>query len=193
MPRQTQARWSRLVSLLLLLLTSARPAFGQSEVVVDFETAEITGRWIESWEEKGVLFTPAKAPARSKARARLMFFPHIPSSRKGILNAMADDPIPVKAQFPNGASTVTLVLWGSTGCAARLEAFDQAGKLVDKAALDLIPGRKAPSDPIPTFELTVKGSYISYIEFSGPRAGEYLAADEVRFVAIITTPKQESK
>jgi len=152
-----------------------------AEIVIDFEQAPITGRWIESWEEKGVKFTPAHAPTKSKAQARLMFFPHIASGRKGILSAMADDPIPVKAQFPEVASSVTVSFWGSTGCAARLEAFDQDGKLVDQASLEVVPGRKAPGDPIPTFELTVKGPAIAWIQFSGPRVGEYLAADAVRF------------
>ena len=166
-----------------------RLAFGQTEVIVDFEKAEVTGRWIDSWEDKGVVFTPSRAPARSKARARLMFFPHIPSGRKGILSAMADDPIPVRARFPTGATSVTVVCWGSTGCAARLEAYDEEGKVLDKASLDVIPGRKAPGDPIPTFELTVKGSRIAYVQFSGPRTGEYLAADELRFTPITDAPK----
>jgi len=29
--------------------------------------------------------------------------------------------------------------------------------------------------------LTVKGERIAYVQFSGPREGEYLAADELRF------------
>jgi hypothetical protein len=167
--------------ILFLLVILSGVAFARDEVIVDFEKAEITGRWIESWEEKGVVFTPAHAPTRSKAKAKLMFFPHTPSGRKGILSAMADDPIPVRARFPTGATSVTVVFWGSTGSPARLEAFDAEGKLVDKASLDVIPARKAPGDPIPTFELTVKGTNIAYIEFSGPRAGEFLAADELRF------------
>jgi hypothetical protein len=171
-----------LVGTLALLLTSARMAFGQTNVVVDFEKAEISGRWIESYEQKGVVFTPARAPTRSKAKAKLMFFPHIPSDRKGILSAMAEDPIPVRARFPTNASSVAIVFWGSTGCAAKLEAFNQDGKLVDKASIEVIPGRKAPGEPVPTFELTVKGTNIAYVEFSGPRAGEYLAAEEVRIV-----------
>ena len=47
-------------------------------------------------------------------------------------------------------------------------------------ALEVVPGRKAPEDPIPTFELTVRADEIAYVQFSGPRTGEYLAADEVR-------------
>ena len=172
------------VMVVSVLLLTAACVFGQTEVVVDFEKAELTGRWIETWEERGVMFTAAHAPKKSKAKARLMFFPHIPSGRKGILSAMADDPIPVRARFPTNVTSVTLVVWGSTSCPARLEAYDAEGKLVDKASLAAIPGRKSPGDPVPIFELTVKGSRIAYIEFSGPRAGEYLAADEVRFVPV---------
>lgn len=177
---------------MLLWLVLGSVAFAQTNVVVDFEKAEITGRWIESWEEQGVVFTPAHAPKKSNAKARLMFFPHLPSGRKGILSAMADDPIPVKARFPTGASRVTLVLWGSTGCPARLEAYDVEGKLVDQVSLEAIPGRKAPGDPIPTFELTVKGSHIAYVQFSGPRPGEYLAADELRFVPLAAAASPKS-
>jgi hypothetical protein len=118
-----------------------------------------------------------------------MFFPHLSDGHKGILSAMADDPIPVRVQFTNGCSSVTLELWGSTGCPAKLEAFDADGKLLDQASLESIPGRKAPGDPIPTCELTVKGTNIAYIEFSGPRPGEYLVADEVRFTPIPVVAK----
>ena len=60
---------------------------------------------------------------------------------------------------------------------------------MDKTGLDKIPGRKAPGEPIPTFELTVKGTNIAYIEFSGPRTGEYLVAEEVRFAPLPTAGK----
>jgi hypothetical protein len=152
--------------------------------VITFDKAEITGRWVDSWEDKGVMFTPAHAPTKSKAKARLMFFPHAPSGRKGILSAMADDPIPVRASFTNGALSVTISFWGSTDCAARLEAYNREGQLVDKNGLEKIPGRKAPAEPIPTFDLTVRGTNIAYVEFSGPRPGEYLAAEEVKFVEL---------
>ncbi|MBI1177823.1 hypothetical protein GC207_10335 [bacterium] len=181
---QTHVRRNPIAGVLLLFFLAARPAFAQSQVIVDFEKAEITGRWIDSWEENGVVFTPAHEPTRSKAKAKLMFFPHLSSGRKGILSAMADDPIPVRAKFPKGASSVTIVFWASTGCPARLTAFDADGKSVDEAALDAAPSRKAPGDPVPTFELTVKGADIAYVEFSGPRAGEFLAADEVRFTPV---------
>jgi len=154
----------------------------QTNEVITFDKAEITGRWIDSWGDKGVVFTPAHAPAKSKAKARLMFFPHAPSGRKGILNAMADDPIPVRASFTNGCSSVTISFWGSTDCPARLEAYNAEGQLLDKTGLEKIPGRKAPDEPIPTFDLTVKGTNIAYVEFGGPRPGEYLVAEELRFV-----------
>ena len=48
----------------------------------------------------------------------------------------------------------------------------------------MAPARKKPEDPVPTFELAVKADEISYVEFSGPRTGEYLVADEVRFVPL---------
>ena len=178
-----------ILGLLILMSLVTGRVFGQTNVVIDFDKAEITGRWVDSWVDKGVLFTPAHPPTKSQAKARLMFFPHLPRGHKGILSAMADDPIPVRAQFTNGCCSVTLVLWGSTGCPARLEAHDAEGKLLDKAALEAVPGRKAPADPIPTCELTVNGTNIAYIEFSGPRPGEYLVAEEVRFVPIPAATK----
>lgn len=172
----------RRVVFLWMLLSVPLAAAGPEPVVIDFEDAPITGRWVDSWEEKGVRFTPAHPPTRSRARARLMFFPHLSSGQKGLVSAMADDPIPVRAQFPDGATSVTVTFWGSTGCAARLEAFDRDGRLVDVAGVDAVPGRQAPGDPIPLFELTVTGTAIDHIQFSGPRAGEYLAAASVVFV-----------
>ena len=170
-------------------LLAAIPAFAEPETAINFEKAEITGRWIDAWTNNGVVFTPAHLPTRSKAKARLMFFPHAPSGQKGILCAMADDPIPVRVRFTNECSSVTVSLWGSTGCPAKLEAYDMDGKLLDKTELASVPGRKVPADPIPTSDLTVKGSNIAYVEFSGPRPGEYLVAEEVRFVAASTGAK----
>lgn len=183
--------------MVLFFFGSARPGMAQTNGIVPeataesitFDKAEITGRWVDSWEENGVVFAPAHAPTKSKAKARLMFFPHPPSGRKGILSAMADDPIPVRASFTNGCSSVTISFWGSTDCPARLEAYNAAGQLLDKTGLDKIPGRKAPGEPIPTFELTVTGTNIAYVEFSGPRPGEYLAAEEVRFVPLAAAGK----
>ena len=168
-----------LVSLLTASLASAFPA----ETVIDFEQAEI-GKPLTNWVEKGVVFTLAHEPKQTKARGRVMFFPHLATNHKGILCAMATEQIPVQATFPTPVTSVTLVLWGSTGCPAALEAFDENGSVVDKSSVPSVPGRKKPEDPIPTIELTVKGPKIAYIRFSGPRSGEFLAADELRFTPV---------
>jgi len=172
-----------------LLATVPPPAVG--EVVVDFEKAEI-GTPVPKWEEKGVTFELAGPLQRTPAaKPRVMFFPHLATGHKGILNAMStDQAVPLKMTLPGaGASSVTLVLWGSTGCPALVEAFDQNGKLLDKQSVDAIPARKAPSDPVPFATFTVQGPAITYVNLSGPRNGEYLAADEMRFVPISPTPQ----
>ena len=151
-----------------------------AETVIDFEQAEI-GKPVTNWVEKGVTFTLAHKPNKTKAPGRVMFFPHLATNHKGILCAMADEQIPVQATFPNNVSSVTLVLWGSTGCPALLEAFDKNGTLVDKTSVAAVPGRTRPQDPIPMFQMSVKAPEIAYIRFSGPRTGEFLAADELRF------------
>jgi hypothetical protein len=173
---------NRRFALPFLALLGAVPATRAAEIVIDFEQAEI-GKPKPTWTEKGVVFNLAAPLNRSKAAGRIMFFPHLATSHKGILNAMATEQgIPVQATFPDGASAVTVVFWGSTGCPALLEALDQNGEVVDKASVAAVPGRKAPADPIPFFRLTVKapeGSAIAAIRFSGPRDGEFLAADEI--------------
>jgi hypothetical protein len=165
---------------LLVLLVDAVPA-GAEEIVIDFEQAEI-GKPAPTWTEKGVVFKLAEPLTQSKATGRIMFFPHLATNRKGILNAMAtEQAIPVQATFPDSASTVTLVFWGSTGCPALLEALDRNGEVVDKASVAAVPGRKSPADPVPFVQLTVKAPAIAAIRFSGPRNGEFLAADEIRY------------
>jgi hypothetical protein len=155
-------------------------------VVVDFESAvpiapDHSANRVEKWEEKGVVFTLAHAPQTTKGKGMLMFFTHLSNGHKGILCAMATEPIPVRATFPKGASSVTVSFWGSTGTPAVLEAFDEGGKVVERSALESAPGRKSPGDPVPIFTMTVKAPRIAYVQFSGPREGEFLAADEVRF------------
>jgi len=159
-----------------------------AEIVIDFEQAPI-GKPLTNWVEKNVTFTLAHQPRQSRAVGRVMFFPHLATNHKGILCAMANEQIPVQAHIPHGASSVTLKLWGSTGCPALLEAFDANGRVVDKASVPSVPGRARPEDPIPFFELSVKASRIAYVQFSGPRSGEYLAADEMRYVPMPATPR----
>jgi len=156
------------------------------ETVVDFEKAEI-GEPMLKWEEQGVVFTLAGPLKRTPAaKPRVMFFPHLATGHKGILNAMpTDQGVPLKMTFPGaGASSATLVLWGSTGCPAVVEAYDKEGKLLDKKSVDSVPSRKAPDEPIPFIALTVQGAAIAYVNLSGPRNGEFLAADEVRFTSL---------
>ena len=170
--------------LSFLALVAAVSTARADEIVIDFEQAEI-GKPTPTWTEKGVVFKLAAPLTQSKAKGRIMFFPHIATNRKGILNAMAtEQAIPVQATFPGSASAVTLVLWGSTGCPALLEALDKNGAVVDQASLAAVPGRKNPADPIPFVELTVKAAAIAAIRFSGPRNGEFLAADEIRFIPV---------
>lgn len=168
---------------LLLFATLASAA----EVVVDFESAAVLlppsdkAHRVEQWVEKGVTFKLAHPPRQSKAKGLVMFFEHLGNGHKGLASAMALEPIPVQANFPQPVSKVTVSFWGSTATPVQLEAFDAEGKLVDRAHLASIPVRKSPGEPIPTVTLTVNAPRISYIQFSGPRAGEFLAADEVRF------------
>lgn len=153
------------------------------EIVVTFEDAPI-GKAVPTYTKDGITFNLASPPQHSRAEGRIMFFPHLKTSRRGILNAMArEQDIPVKAQIAGEVSSVTMVLWGTIGCHAWLEAHDKDGKLLDRAALpDVVPQRKSPSDPIPSFELTVKGNKIAFILFGGAPNGSALAADEVRYV-----------
>jgi hypothetical protein len=173
----------------LLLLGAAAYVWSAEPVVVDFEKAmpllpDGNGNRVPRWEEKGVVFTLAHELTQTKGKGLLMFFTHLSTGHKGIASAMATESIPVRATFPKPVSSVTVSFWGSTAMPALLEAFDAEGKVVDRASLESVPGRKAPGDPVPIFTMTVKGARIAYIQFSGPREGEYLAADEVRFTPI---------
>ena len=172
---------NRPIALALLASAGLASTSRAEEVVIDFEQAEI-GKPVSTWTEKGVVFQLAGPLAHSKAVGRIMFFPHLATHHKGILNAMAtEQAIPVQATFPDKVSSVTLVLWASTGCPAVLEALDAIGVVVDRASVAAAPGRKAPGDPVPFFRLTVRAPAISAIRLSGPREGEFLAADELRF------------
>jgi hypothetical protein len=175
---------NRRFAITFLAMVGAVSVARAEEVVIDFEQAEI-GKPVATWTDKGVVLKLAGPPTKSRAAGRIMFFPHLETKRKGILNAMATEQvIPVQATFPNGASSVSVVLWGSTGCPALLEALDRNGDVVDKASVAAVPGRKTPADPIPFVELTVKAPAIAAIRFSGARDGEFLAADEIRFTSV---------
>ncbi|MEZ6134585.1 MAG: hypothetical protein R3C53_06725 [Pirellulaceae bacterium] len=164
------------------------------ENLIDFESAEI-GKPTVQWEDKGVVFELAHAPTKSKAKGRVMFFPHLGTQRKGILNAMANEAIPVRVTFPRPAETVKLTLWGSTTSAALVEAFDAEGNLIAQAGLDQVPVRKRPEEHIPFFDLSVSAKHIAYLHISGSQPGGFVAVDELRWsypaapaTAVIRTP-----
>jgi endo-1,4-beta-xylanase len=164
-------------------LALAAPA--DSPVVLTFDKVE-TGKPTPSYTDQGVVFALAHPPATSRAVGKVMFFPHLKTPRKGILNAMANESIPVEIRFPTPVARVTLVLWGSIGSAALVEAYDKDNKVVDRASRDKVPERTGPEQPIPSFELTVKASAVTSVRFSGAPPGGYLVCDELRF-----TPQAE--
>ncbi len=161
----------------LSALAVAPPANGP--VIITFDKAQ-TGKPMPRYTDRGIVFTLSRRPARSRAAGRVMVFPHLKTPRKGILNAMAAESIPVEIRFPKPMSQVTLVLWGSIGSAALVEAYDKDGNVVDRSSRDRVPQRTDPGQPVPSFELTVKSSAIEYVRFSGAPPGGYLVCDEVR-------------
>lgn len=172
-----------LVVICLLGWGSAPSALADEEIVITFEDAEV-GKPIPSYTAKGVTFEPGGVLRRSTAKPRIMFFPHLMTEENGIMNAMANQAIPVLIRFPEGASKVTLVMWGSITSSALVEALDKDGKVVDKAALEKVPKRDSPAKPIPSFELSVAAPHIASVRFSGARPGGFLAAEEIRFVPL---------
>lgn len=172
-----------------ILLFSAALCCAGAQVVVSFEKAPTVSPdgmavRLPKWEDKGVVFALAHEPKQSKAKGLVMFFTHLSTGKKGIVCAMATEPIPVRATFPKPVSSVTLEMWGSTGVPALLEAFDAEGAVVDRKSMDAVPSHQAPGDPVPVFTMSVSGKRIAYIQFSGPREGEYLAAGELRFTLV---------
>src|SRR5205814_9695934 len=132
-------------------LAAAGPASG--EVVITFDKVE-TGKPTPSYTDRGVVFALSRPPTKSRAAGRVMFFPHLKTERKGILNAMANESIPVEIRLPKPVSSVTLVLWGSIGSTALVEAYGEDDKVVDMVPRDKVPERTGPEQPVPCFELT---------------------------------------
>ncbi len=133
------------------------------EHIIDFEKVEI-GKPVAKWNEQGVQIELAHAPRKSKAVGKITFFPHLGTGRKGVVNAMANEAIPVRVRFEHGAGKVTAKLWASTTSAAYLEAFDKDGKSLDKRIVDKVPVRKAPEDHVPFFELSVEAVDIALLK-----------------------------
>ncbi len=147
---------------------------------IDFESAPI-GKPMATWSNQGVTFGLAHQPKKNKAVGRISFFPHLGTNRKGIVNAMANEAIPVRATFEKPVKKVQLVLWGSTTSSALVEAFDVEGKPIAKDSLKQVPVRKTPEEQVPFFELAVEGEGIAYIDISGSRPGGFVAVDEIRW------------
>ncbi len=166
----------------ILVLACCGVASSQ-ELVIDFESAQI-GKPTPTWSEKGVTFGLAYAPKKNKSAGRVSFFPHLGSNRKGIVSAMANEAIPIRATFDKQVKSVKLVLWGSTTSSAFVTAFDADGKEIAKEGLERVPVRKSPEEQVPFFELAVHANGISYIEVSGSQPGGFVAIDEIRYLSL---------
>src|SRR3954454_24467908 len=128
-------------------LASAAPA--DDMVTITLDKVE-TGKPMPHYTARRAVFALSRRPEKSRAAGRVMFFPHLKTPRKGILNAMANESIPVQIRFPKPVSNITLVLWGSIGSTALLEAYDQDGKVVGRASRDKVTERTGPEQPIPS-------------------------------------------
>ena len=164
--------------------TALAIAFSQiaisQDTVIDFESAPV-GKPMPTWSDQGVTLGLAHQPKKNKAVGRISFFPHLGTNRKGIVNAMANEAIPMRATFEKPVKKVQLVLWGSTTSSALVEAFDVEGKLIARDGLEHVPVRKRPEDHVPFFELAVEGEGIAYVEISGSQPGGFVAVDEIRW------------
>ena len=169
------------------LSTLGIAAHANDEIIVRFDTVE-TGKPMPNYTDQGVVFALAHQPTTSRAAGRVMFFPHLKTPQKGILNAMANESIPVEVRFPKPVASATLVLWGSIGSTAVVEAYDKEGKVVDRASREKVPERTGPEQPIPSFELTVSAAEITFVRFSGAQPGGYLVSNEVRFMPLSEKP-----
>jgi hypothetical protein len=175
----------------LTCLCQALPARAEDEIVINFPDVEV-GKPAPSYSVKGVTFEPGGTLRRSTAKPRIMFFPHLKTEKNGILNAMANEALPVLIRFPDGASKVTLVMWGSITSSALVEALDKEGKVLDKAALEQVPRRDSPAKPIPSFELSVAAPQITAVRFSGNYPGGFLAVEEVRYLPLAKSTDTKS-
>jgi len=175
------------LAISIALAATATVQAADDALVITFDDVE-TGKPMSSYTDRGVVFALSRAPSTSRAAGRVMFFPHLKTPRKGILNAMASEAIPVEIRFPKPVSTATLVLWGSIGSSALVEAYDKDENIADRASRDKVPERTGPDQPIPSFELTVKAPSIALLRFSGAPPGGYLVCDEVRFSPLPDKP-----
>ena len=167
---------------MFLALSSLANLARSDDRILDFEMVE-TGKPTIHWEEQGVRIELAHAPKKSKAVGRITFFPHVGTGRKGVVNAMANEAIPLRVRFESPAAKVNAKLWGSTTSAAYLEAFDKDGKSIGKKAIDQVPTRKSPEEYVPFFELSLDTPDIAYVEIGGAKPGGFVALDELRWTS----------
>src|SRR4051812_29164251 len=116
---------------LLLAILGSLGEPGDEPMTITFDATE-TGKAMPKSTDRGVEFALAHAPTKSHAVGRVMFFPHLKTPRKGILNATANESIPVEIRSPEPVTDVSLVLRGSIGSEAVDEAFDADGKVADR-------------------------------------------------------------
>lgn len=166
----------RLLTVIVISMLSLRAS--AEETTINFENVEI-GKPLPNYVEQDVRFELAHAPKKSAAKGRIMFFPHLGDDHKGILNAMADEAIPLRISFPRPAAKAALTLWGSTTSAAVAEAFSSEGKLVARAELKQVPVRKSPEEHVPYFVLSLESPGMTTIEVSGSQPGGFIAVDEI--------------
>src|SRR3982751_3758065 len=92
---------------IVLSVLSCLVARADDPVMITFDKVE-TEKPMSSYTDQGVVFALSRPPSTSRAAGRVMFFPHLKTERKGILNAMASESIPVEVRFPKPALSVAL-------------------------------------------------------------------------------------
>src|SRR5437763_14095640 len=102
------------VPMILLAMFGSLGAPADGPMTLTFDAAE-TGKPMPSYKDQGVEFALSRAPTRSRAAGRVMFFPHLKTPHKGIVNAMANESIPVEIRFPQPVAAATRALRGSIG------------------------------------------------------------------------------
>ena len=63
----------------------AGAAAADGDVVIQFDKVE-TGKATTNYTDQGVVFALSRQPTTSRAAGRVMFFPHLKTQRKGLLN-----------------------------------------------------------------------------------------------------------
>lgn len=174
------SRFSATVSMMTCLLLAATHPLIADDQLIDFESVEV-GKPRTHWEEGGVRVELSHPPQKSKAVGRITFFPHLGTGRKGVVNAIANEAIPIRATFGKSVKKVSVKMWAATNSSAYMEAFDKSGKSLSKQAIEKVPVRKTPEEHVPFFELNVEANHIAYVEIGGSKPGGFVAIDELKW------------